>query len=70
MWVFAVVGVVMVIAGGMSSKKNIEDKFGDLTPLTRRMSEGTGVVPTSTSIIVLLGYLLIVVGIIGGIATL
>jgi len=70
MWILAVVGVVMVIAGGMSSRKNIEDKFGDLTPSTRRMSEGTGVVPTSTSIIVLLGYLLIVVGIIGGIATL
>jgi len=70
MFVFAIIGVVLVIAGGIYSKKRIEDQFGELNPTTRSLSEGTGVVPASVSWIVLLGYALIVVGVIGGIAQL
>jgi len=60
---------VMVLAGGVSTRKKIEDKFGEVTPMTKKISEGTGVVPSSTSAIVLIGYVLIVVGVIGQIAS-
>lgn len=70
MFVFAIIGVVLVIGGGTYSRKRIEDQFGQLNPTTRSLSEGTGVVPASASLIVLLGYVLIVVGVIGGIAQL
>jgi len=59
----------MVLAGGVSTRKKIEDKFGEVTPMTKKISEGTGVVPSSTSTIVLIGYVLIVVGVIGQIAS-
>ena len=66
---FSLIGVVMVIAGGVSTRKKIEGKFGQVTPTTKKLSEGTGTVPTSTSMMVLGGYVLIVVGIIGQIAS-
>jgi SNF family Na+-dependent transporter len=69
MIILSIVGVVMVLAGGASTRKKIEDKFGELTPMTKKMSEGTGIVPSSTSAMVLIGYVLIVVGIIGQIAS-
>jgi hypothetical protein len=67
--ILSIVGVVMVLAGGASTRKKIEEKFGAVTPMTKKLSEGTGVVPTSTSTMVLVGYVLIVVGIIGQIAS-
>ena len=69
MIILSIVGVVMVLAGGASTRKKIEENFGDVTPITKKMSEGTGIVPRSTSILVLIGYVLIVVGIIGQIAS-
>jgi len=69
MIILSIVGVVMVLAGGVSTRKKIEDKFGEVTPMTKKISEGTGVVPSSTSAIVLIGYVLIVVGVIGQIAS-
>jgi len=69
MIILSIVGVVMVLAGGVSTRKKIEDKFGEVTPMTKKISEGTGVVPSSTSTIVLIGYVLIVVGVIGQIAS-
>ena len=59
--------------GGLVSRipgaKKIEDKFGEVTPMTKKMSEGTGIVPTSTSMLVLIGYVLVAVGIIGQISS-
>jgi hypothetical protein len=69
MIVLSIVGVVMILAGGASTRKKIEDKFGEVTPMTKKMSEGTGIVPTSTSMLVLIGYVLVAVGIIGQIAS-
>jgi hypothetical protein len=69
MIILSIVGVVMVLAGGASTRKKIEDKFGEVTPMTKKMSEGTGIVPSSTSALVLIGYVLIAVGIIGQIAS-
>ena len=69
MIILSIVGVVMVLAGGASTRKKIEDKFGGVTPMTKKMSEGTGIVPSSTSALVLIGYVLIAVGIIGQIAS-
>lgn len=69
MIILSIVGVVMVLAGGASTRKKIEEKFGEVTPMTKKLSEGTGVVPSSTSTMVLVGYVLIVVGIIGQIAS-
>ena len=69
MIILSVVGVVMVIAGAASTRKKIEEKFGEVTPMTKKMSEGSGVVPSSTSSMVLIGYVLIAVGIIGQIAS-
>ena len=69
MIILSVVGVVMVLAGAASTRKKIEVKFGEVTPMTKKLSEGTGIVPTSTSAMVLIGYVLIVVGIIGQIAS-
>jgi hypothetical protein len=37
--------------------------------MTKKMSEGTGIVPTSTSMLVFIGYVLVAVGIIGQIAS-
>ena len=69
MIILSILGVVMVLAGGASTRKKIEDKFGEVTPMTKKMSEGNGTVPSSTSAMVLIGYVLIVVGIIGQIAS-
>ena len=69
MIILSILCVVMVIAGGASTRKKIEDKFGEVTPMTKKMSEGSGVVPSSTSSMVLIGYVLIAVGIIGQIAS-
>ena len=69
MIVLSIVGVVMILAGGASTRKKIEDKFGEVTPMTKKMSEGTGIVPTSTSMLVLIGYVPVAVGIIGQIAS-
>jgi len=69
MIVLSILGVVMVLAGGTSTRKKIEDKFGEVIPMTKKLSEGTGIVPSSTSATVLIGYVLIVVGIIGQIAS-
>jgi SNF family Na+-dependent transporter len=69
MIILSIVGVVMILAGGASTRKKIEDKFGEVTPMTKKMSEGTGIVPTSTSMLVLIGYVLVAVGIIGQIAS-
>ena len=69
MIILSILGVVMVLAGGASTRTKIEDKFGEVTPMTKKLSEGTGIVPTSTSALVLIGYVLIVVGIIGQIAS-
>ena len=65
----SILGVVMVLAGGASTRKKIENKFGEVTPMTKKMSEGSGVVPSSTSAMVLIGYVLIAVGIIGQVAS-
>ena len=69
MIILSILGVVMVLAGGASTRKKIEDKFGEVTPMTKKMSEGSGVVPSSTSSMVLIGYVLIAVGIIAQIAS-
>ena len=69
MIILSVVGVVMVLAGGASTRKKIEEKFGEVTPMAKKMSEGTGIVPSSISTMVLVGYVLIVVGVIGQIAS-
>jgi len=69
MIILSIVGVVMVLAGGVSTRKKIEDKFGEVTLMTKKISEGTRIVPSSTSAIVLVGYVLIVVGVIGQIAS-
>ena len=69
MIILSILGVVMVLAGGASTRKKIEDKFGEVTPMTKKMSEGSGVVPSSTSAMVLIGYVLIAVGIIGQVAS-
>ena len=69
MIILSVVGVVMVIAGAASTRKKIEEKFGEVTPMTKKLSEGNGIVPTSTSAMVLIGYVLIVVGIVGQFAS-
>ena len=69
MIILSVVGVVMVIAGAASTRKKIEEKFGEVTPMTKKLSEGTGIVPSSISTMVLVGYVLIVVGVIGQIAS-
>ena len=69
MIVLSIVGVVMILAGGASTRRIIEDKFGEVTPMTKKMSEGTGIVTSSTSAMVLIGYVLIAVGIIGQIAS-
>ncbi len=65
----SIVGVVLVLAGGVSTRKKIENKYGQVTPMTKKLSEGNGTVSGSTSMAVLLGYVLIVVGIIGQIAS-
>mgnify|MGYP006995657669 FL=1 len=65
----SIVGVVLVLAGGVSTRKKIENKYGQVTPMTKKLSEGNGTVSSSTSMAVLLGYVLIVVGIIGQIAS-
>ena len=54
---------------GASTRKKIEDKFGEATPMTKKLSEGTGIVPSSISTLVLVGYVRIVVGVIGQIAS-
>ena len=69
MIILSVVGIVIILAGGASTRKKIEDKYGEVTPMTKKMSEGNGTVPSSTSAMVLIGYVLIVVGIIGQIAS-
>ena len=69
MIILSVVGVVMVLAGGASTRKKIEEKFGEVTPMTKKLSEGTGIVPSSISTLVLVGYVRIVVGVIGQIAS-
>jgi len=69
MIILSILGVVMVLAGGASTRKKIENKFGEVTPMTKKMSEGSGVVPSSTSAMVLIGYVLIAVGIIGQVAS-
>ena len=69
MIILSILGVVMVLAGGASTRKKIENKFGEVTPMTKKMSEGSGVVPSSTSSMVLIGYVLVAVGIIGQIAS-
>ena len=69
MIILSVVGIVLILAGGASTRKKIEDKYGEVTPMTKKMSEGNGTVPSSTSAMVLIGYVLIVVGIIGQIAS-
>ena len=69
MIILSILGVVMVLAGGASTRKKIENKFGEVTPMTKKMSEGSGVVPSSTSAMVLIGYGLIAVGIIGQVAS-
>jgi hypothetical protein len=69
MIVLSILGVVMVLAGGASTRKKIEDKFGEVTPMTKKLSEGTEIVPSSISMLVLVGYVLIVVGVLGQIAS-
>jgi len=69
MIILSVVGVVMVLGGAASTRKKIKEKFGEVTPMTKKLSEGNGTIPTSTSALVLIGYVLIVVGIIGQIAS-
>lgn len=69
MIILSVVGIVLILAGSASTRKKIEDKYGEVTPMTKKMSEGNGTVPSSTSAMVLIGYVLIVVGIIGQIAS-
>lgn len=66
MFVFAIIGIVMIGWGSSESKKRIEDRFGELTPTTRDLSEGTGVVPPWISWVVILGWIGLVVGIVGG----
>ena len=69
MIVLSIVGVVLVLAGGVSTRKKIEEKYGQVTPMTKKLSEGNGTVSSSTSMTVLLGYVLIVIGVIGQIAS-
>ena len=69
MIILSVVGIVLILAGGASTRKKIEDKYGEVTPMTKKMSEGNGTVPSSTSMLVLIGYVLVAVGIIGQIAS-
>jgi|LakMenE18May11ns_1017448.scaffolds.fasta_scaffold9847856_2 hypothetical protein len=69
MIVLSIVGVVLVLAGGVSTRKKIEEKYGQVTPMTKKLSEGNGTVSSSTSMAVLLGYVLIVIGIIGQITS-
>ena len=67
MFIFAIAGIVMIAWGATESKKRIEDRFGELTPMTRNLSEGTGVVPAWISWVVILGWIGLVVGLIGGV---
>lgn len=67
MFIVAVIGIVMIGWGARESKKRIEDRFGELTPMSRNLSEGTGVVPAWISWVVIFGWLALVVGVIGGI---
>ena len=57
-----IVGAVMIFRGGRETRRRITEQFGEITPETMKMSEGTGVVPSSVSRNVLIGYALAVVG--------
>jgi len=66
MFIFAIAGIVMIAWGASEGKKRIQERFGELTPVTRNLSEGTGVVPLWISWVVILGWIGLAVGLIGG----
>ncbi len=57
-------GFVLLILGKVLTQRAIESRFGRVDSRTISQSTGTGVVPVSVSLIVLLGWALLAVGVI------
>jgi hypothetical protein len=60
----AAVGVVAVVAGGALTKARIRSTFGTLNTGSVKASEGTGVVPSWISTLVLAGYAAVAIGLV------
>lgn len=58
------VGVVLVALGAMITRAKVKGTFGDINEGTKYLSQGTGVVPAWVSLMVLLGWLAIAVGVV------
>lgn len=69
MLILVVVGLLLIAVGGGISKRRIRSTFGGLDPTAVRMAEGSGVVPGWVSMLVLLGWLGVIVGLIGVVIT-
>ena len=59
-----VLGVVLVLVSNRMTKQRIKGTFGQISDVTVKASEGTGVVPAWVSLIGMVGYVLIVIGVI------
>lgn len=59
-----IAGVVLVLVGNAKSAQRVKRAHGDVNPYSVKLSEGTGVVPKWLSFVVLIGYVVIVVGLI------
>jgi len=66
MFLFAIIGILMIGWGASESRKRIESRYGELNPVSKKLSEGTGVVPSWISLVVLLGWISLMVGVLGG----
>ncbi len=59
-----IVGALLVLISNRMTKQRIKGTFGQIDDTTVKMSEGTGVVPAWVSLIALVGYVLVVIGLI------
>jgi hypothetical protein len=66
MFVFAIIGILLIGFGANESRKRIDGHFGELTPSSKELSIGSGVVPTWISPLVLAGWISLVAGVAGG----
>ena len=65
MLIVLIVGVLLIATGGGLSKRRIKSTFGNMDSTSIELSEGTGVIPKWVSMLVLLGWLGVVVGVVG-----
>lgn len=60
--VLIIVGIIALITSAVLTNKYVTGTFGEVTPASMRMSEGTGVVPSWVSLINLAGWTTAAIG--------